>query len=1636
MLTMKKQLNKIVAILILLLFVLTELLPVTGSFVFAAENQDEAVTVMGYFSSENALKADSLVCDVNEKSLTVNFEIGLKKNGYIKSGTLSFKNYLNFEIKKDSDIQIKDNEIKLRTISKDNTEYISIPIEFKRDDVVDLAYLKNVNKIVFSGIYVDNDAQEHKIEKEIDLELSWKEETSTVIESHIVKNIDFKLDDINGKIIQTVVKVSGENGKNNIPLRGSKLKVAIPQINGMVLHEFKVNADKLAYTQGREDYNIDFSAENYDINGYDELVINVQNSDNDGRIYNSYGEDIYTITYTYIGEDSENGVIDSYVDFTLNNYSDFEEFKTFNVQYDLNNVFGNAVQYTKEEKETDISKGYLIANSGAERYEIVYDKKDVLNINRADLFKSLEIVDKDEYFVGKNEAIYKTQNENSMMSLYKTTEFSKENLANVLGELGTIQILNLNDEILKVFSVEDDADENGFFKFEYDMPISKIKIKTSKPINDGSISVLSKKVIRSLDYSRDVIRDFYKLVNVSEGFAIYQDDTKDSLGEAVNVINVKNTASKATLDIAQTELSTTVKNEGINFKIRLNNNEDTSDLYENPVFEIRLPRAVRDIKIRNIDLFYANGELEIGNVENFEDDGFIIIRVTLNGLQSSYNLNKETDGTIISFDVDMYVDEFTGNITEYAEMCYYNENSTSYAGEIDWNMYISSEEIAYPKNGTSIIPITYKVPEGLLNAQTTETAEPEHVESEPNNNENNTNNADNTDDDNDNSSRVTSVNQGAQSELIEENAPAKLATMFISIMNNTSNSYANFQILGRLPFAGNKDILTDRDLGTTVDTILDSPITNGDDELLYTVYYSQNGEATNDLDDEANGWSTNYYKTGAIKSYLILLNSDYVLQPGGSLEFEYDYMIPAGLSAGDAFYGTYATYYEEISGGKGLSSYSSSSADEIGYKTQSRATLDISMDLVQDRIYELSDAEFEIFVTNTSNVDASNVNIELPMMDGFCPAYVRSEKGLRAEMDDKYIRIFADEIGAFKEKRIFVGFNTFRLDKNVEEFKASAVVKSDNADVISIETAEYPVEKARYTITDAGINREKIAGVPTNCTTSVVNVSENNLTNFIFTRQFSKEVSVTDVKVEGRDDAKIQYYQNIGLLEVILPTFNSNESITITYTIVLNKGDLTGSEFVVNSETTCSSNEGNNVIYENKMVFYLPDVNIRLLNQNDVGYILEDEKVTYKYEVKNNTKFDMYNFKMILEKSDNIDVQTLDININGETTSIANVPSLDKAIPFGLKKGESAIVTINARANKNGVGIGYTRLKASALNEEFASETNYTVVENNLEDSNYEITGSTYIDNKNQSKEAISGIVVDLYNSETNEKVATTITDVSGRYVFKDLQNGKYYAKFNYDEDNYAIRSRDSETILQNQSNVLNVNNSYMTDNISIDNRSISNVNLELSDDSIFDMKIDADVVKMTVQNSAENTSFYQENPKLAKVDINPKLVNGSKVFIEYKITVKNQGTVPGKVTKIADYISDGLTFDSSINPDWYMESDGNVYSRSLDKDVIEPGEERVLRLILVKNITDDDIGLIHNTVEIADAINDKGIPDIDSIPGNQLDGEDDLSYADAIIGVSTGLSIGVLPVVLVGIIVIVLLSISVWRIIEKRRYV
>ena len=545
--------------------------------------------------------------------------------------------------------------------------------------------------------------------------------------------------------------------------------------------------------------------------------------------------------------------------------------------------------------------------------------------------------------------------------------------------------------------------------------------------------------------------------------------------------------------------------------------------------------------------------------------------------------------------------------------------------------------------------------------------------------------------------------------------------------------------------------------------------------------------------------------------------------------------------------------------------------------------------------------------------------------------------------------------------------------------------------------------------------------------------------NVVITKQLSKEISVTDVTLDGVGSIDFDYDQNIGILTFTIPEMLSYEAAIIKYGVTLNSDGLTGNEFVFDSVTTCSYDE-ENISFTNKISFNLLDVNVKLLNSTGTGYISKDDNIEYVYEVTNNSKFDISDIRLLVQDSENMYTETLDIWKDDKNFITKNASDFESASLVSLKAGQKMIVTTKSRIVEDTAGTAHETLKLSVGNKEFANERNYSIIEDSSVKQDYELTGCAYIDtNKNQiqdnDEKSLPGIIVDLYNSETNEKVDSMITNVSGRYRFSGIENGKYYVRFNYDESEYVLSSQNSEEMIQNKSNVMNINDNYMTDNISIDNKSVGSVDLQLSDEDIFDMKIDSAVEKITVQNNAESNTFDQNRTKLAKIDIDPKLVDGSKVLVEYKITVTNQGTIPGKINKIADYITQGMEFDSSLNPDWYLGNDGNVYTRVLADENINPNEEKELKLVLIKNMTENNTGLVHNIVEIVDAINDKGITDIDSTPGNRLD-EDDLSYADAIIGVSTGLPIGAFPIIIVSIVILIPVSVLVWRIIEKRRYV
>ena len=111
------------------------------------------------------------------------------------------------------------------------------------------------------------------------------------------------------------------------------------------------------------------------------------------------------------------------------------------------------------------------------------------------------------------------------------------------------------------------------------------------------------------------------------------------------------------------------------------------------------------------------------------------------------------------------------------------------------------------------------------------------------------------------------------------------------------------------------------------------------------------------------------------------------------------------------------------------------------------------------------------------------------------------------------------------------------------------------------------------------------------------------------------------------------------------------------------------------------------------------------------------------------------------------------------------------------------------------------------------------------------------------------------------------------------------------------------------------------------------------------------------------------------------------------------------------------MKFNSEQNSTWYTNGDGNLYNSSLSNTLINPGESKEVTLLLTKKMTQNNLGVYNNTAEIYEAYNEKGIEDIDSVTGNKVSSEDDISYADVLITVKTGEAIIITAIIVATIV-------------------
>ena len=930
-----------------------------------------------YFENDTS-KTHYNVADVNDANVAINLDINVQEEGYLKNASISLKNEneendINYKISKvqdDSEMvqENSDNKISLRQINKDEDIKLKVFISPDLDEKINLNRLDEITKITLNAVYVDGKGNETTIEKDVDLSIGWTGEYEIDASQKLIKYIPLDLNGTKKVLVQLELdtRLNNEENKILLPIESTNIDIDVPKFNGVLPEKVYVSANSTKATNGLDAEEVKFDKDNW---SYDKntgkLNINVKNEEKDNEVTIGKESDKYLITYTYPESayqsiDNSKMQLNQNVNIKINVYKN-EGTNTvecnLNEKIELTETVGKILSLQALTNEMQIGKGKMYANvnSTEKTEETPYETKWKINVGYTDNLDSISMQDEKEEFEDERGNLYNI----TPYIKYKQTIIKREDFMQVLGQNGKIEIYDEEGILLGIVEEGLRVDENGDYLVEYIGDIHKIYLKTTTPIAEGNITITNKKVIMgNLPYTKENIEGFSKIISTSS-VSQKEKESKDYLkvDEAKNENILENTLTRAKLTISKNTLSTIVNNENVELKIELGNDKEDSDLYVNPVFDIELPQYIEDINVKEYEILYDD-ELVMDDIQKLEHNGQIILRVSLKGIQTKFSKGSITNGTNIVLNTDIKVNILTPNIKDQIKMYCYNQNASGYDNTV---------ETTNGTAGLSVTDIEYAAPMGLISISNLSNYE-------------------------DTGKQLMSVKQGTIVDKIQVYQKARAAKMNLNLVNNTGNVCNSINILGRIPFKGNKSVEKQEDLGTTIDTYIRSYI-NSNNQIPaenIKIYYSENGEATRDLNNTNNGWSTNINDYTKIKSYLIVIEG-YDVKPGEGLNFSYDLEIPANISYNNNILTNYATYYIEKS--EEANREEISEADVIGITTGKGPDLKIEQSVSgmdeDNTIGEYKLLKFTINVRNDGTETANEVIIkdELPKWTQYVKSY-------------------------------------------------------------------------------------------------------------------------------------------------------------------------------------------------------------------------------------------------------------------------------------------------------------------------------------------------------------------------------------------------------------------------------------------------------------------------------------------------------------------------------------------------------------------------------------------------------------------------------------------------------------------------
>ncbi|MFR0822425.1 MAG: SdrD B-like domain-containing protein [Clostridia bacterium] len=1594
-------------------------------------------------------------------------KVSVAEAGYLKNAKIQIKDAqaeeANFVIgnmeKKDKVQTATKTEVTLNQINKGSESIIEIPVEFPMADKIDISNFEKENIVILTGTYVDSNGKEVKIEKEIHLKLAWTNTQELVVEQQVSKYIPYQINQKAGIILQTILKTNMKD--NALPTKQTQIQIQVPIIDGIAPEEVKVVSNSTNATNGEEEA-VHFTKENYIYDAESKMLnITVKNEpDENGQVaWKKQAQDEFLVTYVYpkevlskIGKGGTEVTLNAKVEVEAYHYKATKIEAQVEDKVTLKEQISQIISFEITNHTQKISKGYIYANTkAAQKIETNYDETIAVNIGLAELTDKIVFTQKAETFVQKEgNSKGSTTVSGNHYAYYKTVTISKAQFIKLFGEEGTLQFYK-GDTVIATINKDTKVDENGNYIIDISQAdCNELKIETSKPIVEGKLEMHMTKAIKGdMAYSKEQMRSFDGLLFEAIGEA-YSGDTKFVEQTLENTIDMTEPETKADIVINKESLSTVVTNQNVEIKAILRTDSIDNNLFTNPTIEIILPAYIESIQVKDVKVLFDE-ELQIKTATLVQNaDGTKSIILTLEGEQTKYSIGSVSGGTNIIITADITVNKLTPNKEAQIIMNYTNHN-------------VSTKTRSAAEQKQTSATINFVAPTGVITTNSI------------------SNYAEGKD-------TLTSISGEEQTGVIETIADARNVNFAMSVINNYNNVINNIQVLGRIPSKGNKTILTSQDLSSTMNMLLQSVVqVEGIDTSKVMIYYSENGQATKDLSNSSNGWTTAPSNLANVKSYLIVV-SDYIMNTGDSFNFHYTAQIPANLQHNENAYETYAVYFDNHLAAGTIQD--KTEAAKVGVTTGKGAVLEASMSSNINEntpVLEGSIIKYTINVKNIGTEVAKNVKTTTNIPS--CMQYV--EKDETSTLGYKYVNsetvecILGDiKAGETVSKEIWVKVERLTLNdicKDETHFKTNPNGQKVHLATYTHEESEYtakielmtavsadnlakPIESTKVTNTvtrayfkttpngrveSGSYLKEGVKYIYTLNMTSTNKQKERE--NTTVTIQLPKELKYESLKIlqynsetskeeDKTSEAKIEYDASTNMLIIYIGSLNAYYGKTIelvAITQALEDGVYEKQvEVNANIKADDTPTELIQSVSEN---INKPGVRItQTSNIPEKTKIATEEDYKYVFSVRNLSKMnlDRITFTDILPEEVNY-INAKVIYTDGTTKNYSSKNSEgNPEFIINLPAGETAQIEVNVKAGiveNDTTIVNVAKLKQDEIDEIQSNKITHIIeaysgqVDPNPDNTTKRISGLVWMDtNKNGMREEDEELVSDVPVMLLNNNTGTLVTDTQGNviiqktskegiYTFSEVGQGKYTVIFLYDTANYSATTYqkadvdasmnsdavDTKITLDGVTRV-----AAITEEVSVMNSNIYNIDLGLVSNPKFDLKLDKTVSKITVQNPTGTAEYPYNDSKLAKRDLIGKYVNQTTLVIEYKIKVTNEGAVEGYVKKIADYIPTGLKFNAELNRDWYSSQNGMLLNSSLANTKIAPGESKEVTLLLTMKVSEDNLGIINNSAEIYEAYNDLGLEDIDSTPGNKASNEDDMSSADVLITIRTGKTI------------------------------